>query len=162
MENSSFIAASAYPDKDIHGCGFVARLTGTTTEFLTMWLVMCLGREPFKLDARGKPYFEPAPAIPCWLFTEKKTSSSFYADGGKQAVSFPKNTFAFCLFGRTLVVYHNSKRANTFGKGGVKPKTIRLEKAGQLVLRFDSGRVPAPHSYKIRDGFYDRIDIELF
>ena len=37
MECSSFIASSAFPDPSIHGKGFLARLSGSTAEFLSIW-----------------------------------------------------------------------------------------------------------------------------
>ena len=36
LENSSFIASSVNPNPDIHGRGFVARLSGSTTEMLPL------------------------------------------------------------------------------------------------------------------------------
>ena len=161
LENSSFLVSSAYPDKELHGNGFVARLTGSTTEFLSMWLLMCLGKNPFKLDAKGKLYFELDPVIPGWLFTKEESNSLFYfADERQEEVIFPKNTFAFCFLGKTLVVYHNPKRCNTFGKNAVRPISITLSKRGETDLKFISS-VPSPYALKIRNGFYDRIDVEL-
>jgi len=49
LENSSFIATSNNPDKEVHGQGFVARLSGSTAEMLSMWNEMFFGDEPFKL-----------------------------------------------------------------------------------------------------------------
>jgi hypothetical protein len=180
LENSSFIASSAYPDENIHGNGFVARLTGTTTEFLTMWLLMCLGRTPFRVDNKRKLYFEPSPIIPGWFFTKNEAISHFYFTGGvnlvrskalkrsigtsngvKKKVRLPKNTFAFCLSGKTLVIYHNPKRRNTFGKNAVRVKRITLSKSGETDLRFSGKGVPSPYANKVREGFYDRIDIDL-
>lgn len=47
LENSSFIVSSAHPDKTLHGAGYVARLTGATAEFLSMWNIMTAGPHPF-------------------------------------------------------------------------------------------------------------------
>ena len=38
LENSSFLVSSAHPDEKLHGAGFVARLSGSTAEFLEIWL----------------------------------------------------------------------------------------------------------------------------
>ena len=48
LENASFIASSANPDPAIHGQGFVARLSGSTAEFLHMWQLMFFGPNPFR------------------------------------------------------------------------------------------------------------------
>ena len=47
LENSSFIASSVNPNSLLHGQGFVARLSGTTAEFLSMWQLMMMGKEAF-------------------------------------------------------------------------------------------------------------------
>ena len=44
LENSSFIASSVNPDPHVHGRGFVARLSGSTAEFLSMWITMMAGK----------------------------------------------------------------------------------------------------------------------
>ena len=43
-ENSSFLVSSAYPDEKMHGRGFVARLSGSTAEFISIWKGMMFGR----------------------------------------------------------------------------------------------------------------------
>ena len=63
LENSSFLASSANPDENIHGRGFVSRLTGSTTEAISMWARMYLGTTPFvfedgKLGLKIKPILE--------------------------------------------------------------------------------------------------------
>ena len=69
-ENVSFIASSANPDPGVHGRGFVARLSGSTVEFLSMWLLMMFGPRPFaeKPDGSGVTLnlqpFLPARLIP--------------------------------------------------------------------------------------------------
>jgi hypothetical protein len=162
LENSSFIVSSSYPDENLWGNGFVARLTGTTTEFLTMWLLMTLGKGPFKLDSAGELYFEPEPIIPGWLFTKEESISYFYSKNGvSEKIRLPKNIFAFCLLGKTLTFYHNPKRRNTFGKNCVKPARIILKKKGEPDVKFSGRAIPSPFSLKIREGFYDKIDIEL-
>lgn len=141
LENSSFIASSAYPDKSIRGNGFVARLTGSTTEFLSIWLLMCLGKEPFKVSG-GKLYFELKPILPGWLFTAQ-------------------NTFAFCLLGKTLVVYHNPKKLDTFGDRAVRPTAIELKRKDESDIKFTGSRIPSPFAERVRQGYYDRIDVNL-
>ena len=71
-ENSSFIASSKNPNEKIHGKGFVARLSGSTIEFISMWKLMMFGKNVFTLK-NGELTFAPAPAIPEYLITEEKT-----------------------------------------------------------------------------------------
>ncbi len=53
LENSSFIVSSAHPDESLHGAGFVARLSGSTAEFINIWSVLMAGAQPFVLGEGG-------------------------------------------------------------------------------------------------------------
>ncbi len=68
FENSSFISSSVHTDVAKHGQGFVARLSGSTAEFLDLWIRMFFGETLFELDGRGGLAFTWAPALPGWLF----------------------------------------------------------------------------------------------
>merc|ERR1712216_50137 len=70
LECSSFIVSSAYPDKLAHGQGFLARLSGSTAEFLSMWNTMMAGSKPFEFDGSNLT-LELKPALASWLFNEK-------------------------------------------------------------------------------------------
>ena len=72
LENSSFIASSANPNEKIHGRGFVARLSGSTAEFLHMWQIMMIGETPFKVE-NGELTLSFMPALPAYLIGEDKT-----------------------------------------------------------------------------------------
>ncbi len=72
LENSSFIASSANPNEKIHGRGFVARLSGSTAEFLHMWQIMMIGEAPFKVE-EGVLTLSFTPALPAYLIGEDKT-----------------------------------------------------------------------------------------
>jgi len=126
----------------------VARLTGSTTEFLTMRLLLCAGERPFRLDEKGGLIFEPKPILPAWLFT-------------KEEAAFPKDSFAFSFLGSTLIVYHNPRRRDTFGKKGVKPVSFILTKKSREETTLKGSIIPAPVAAKVRGGFYDRIDVVL-
>ncbi|WP_438448146.1 cellobiose phosphorylase [Gorillibacterium sp. sgz5001074] len=108
LENSSFIASSANPDPSLHGTGFVARLSGSTAEFLQMWQLMMTGPEPFRLKD-GLLELQLLPLLPAWLF-----------DG--------QGEVAFRFLGCCEVIYANPERKNTFGADGVSP--LRLEIRG--------------------------------
>lgn len=71
FENSSFIASSANNNEAIHGKGFVARLSGSTAEFLEMWQIMMFGRQPFQL-LEGEVICKFEPFIPDYLIGEDK------------------------------------------------------------------------------------------
>jgi len=69
LENSSFLVSSAHPDETLHGAGFVARLSGSTAEFISIWNIMMAGKQPFKI-INGQLCLALQPALPGWLFTE--------------------------------------------------------------------------------------------
>ena len=167
LENSSFIVSSAHEDKSLHGQGFVARLSGSTAEFLHMWLWMNVGQRPFSLDASGKLSVSFQPVLPGWLFTKKAAKSHPGSVANTPGVlvtpqGCEKDSYAFHFLGNTLVVYHNPKRKDTFGKNGVRVQKIRLaysEKFAPITL--PSTIISAPYSYDLRNHKVHRIDIEL-
>jgi hypothetical protein len=69
IEASSFIVSSAFPDKRLHGTGFLARLSGSTAEYLSMWLLMMAGPNPFVYE-NGVLCLRLSPILPGWLFTD--------------------------------------------------------------------------------------------
>lgn len=71
LENSSFIASSKNPNERIHGKGFVARLSGSTIEFISMWKLLFFGKNIFSVDEKDELIFSPTPAIPEYLIAEE-------------------------------------------------------------------------------------------
>lgn len=69
LENVSFIASSANPDPATHGRGFVARLSGSTAEFLHMWQILFFGPRPFRVE-EGELCLKFAPFVPDYLMPE--------------------------------------------------------------------------------------------
>ena len=79
-----------------------------------------------------------------------------------ETVRVPKNGLAFLFLGKTLVVYHNPKRMDTFGKNRVWPRSVRLsDKKGKVLAEFDGGLIPDPWARRVRDEYVPRIDVEL-
>lgn len=77
LENSSFIASSANPDQKIHGKGFVARLSGSTVEFMHMWQIMMFGKNPFVFtNEELQMKFEPC--IPDYLIGENQKIETMF------------------------------------------------------------------------------------
>lgn len=69
LENVSFLASSANPDPARWGQGFVARLSGSTAEFLQMWQFMFFGPAPFRWVG-GELRLELKPFVPDYLMGE--------------------------------------------------------------------------------------------
>jgi len=149
FENSSFVVSSAFPDKRMHGRGFVARLSGSTAEMLSIWLLMSIGKEPFFVDEKGGLNLRFSPILPSWFFTKK-------ANRG-----FPKNTYAFKFLGKTLVVYHNPKMKDTAGRFSAKVVSIKIEYDDGRKFDIQEDIIGQPYSQDIRDRLVKRIDICL-
>ena len=163
LENSSFIVSSAHEDKSLHGQGFVARLSGSTAEFMHMWLIMNVGENAFTLGANDKLELDFKPILKGWLFTKEKKDIKFF-DGKKTGdVSLPKNTYSFNFLGSVLVVYHNPKRLDTFGNKAAKISEIHLEyadKKDSAIIK--SASIGMPYAKDVRDKKVKRVDVFLY
>src|SRR5699024_6245089 len=72
LENSTFIARSANPDPSTHGRGYVARLSGSTVEFLNIWKEMFIGSGPYKYDSnKNELIFYLSPRLKHEFFDEE-------------------------------------------------------------------------------------------
>lgn len=160
LENSSFIVSSAHEDKSLHGQGFVARLSGSTAEFLHIWLIMNIGEKPFDLDVKGELILTFNPILKEWLFTrsEKKV---LYLDGEQVVdITLPRDTYSFNFLGSILVVYHNPKRLDTFGTNAAKISEIHLQYADKkdpAIIKAAS--IGIPYAKDVRDKKVKRIDV---
>lgn len=105
LENSSFLASSVNPDEKVHGRGYVARLSGSTTEMLSMWLGMFLGDGGFFVKD-GRLAFALRPRLAEWLFDDRKQAS-------------------FRLLSRCTVLYENESGRKTYGSDAAK--VVRME-----------------------------------
>ncbi len=138
LENSSFLVSSAHPDALLHGAGFVARLSGASAEFLSMWRLMMAGERPFILEG-DQLCLAFKPILPGWIFDED-------------------NTVSFKFLGKATVIYHNPGRRDTFDPKIVIRSIVlstnegtSLELAGQVI--------PAPFALRIREGQVGQIDV---
>lgn len=164
LENSSFIASSAHEDASLHGQGFVARLSGSTAEFLHMWLVMNLGLKPFRLSSSEELSVNFEPILPSYFFTQEPEEVDYYVKGKKwQTILFPANTYAFNLMGQTLVVYHNPSRKNTYGvnRAVVSRLEVRYPNKAKPVI-VQGAAVGGAMAQDIREGKVERIDVYLY
>jgi hypothetical protein len=140
LENSSFIASSANPDEKIHGKGFVARLSGSTVEFLHMWQIMMFGKCPFTFQEKVlRLQFNPL--IPDYLIGEAKTVE----------VTF---------LGSIQVIYQLPDQ-NTITPENARIASYQIfTKAGEVVT-IDSEAIEGELVQLIRDRGVDKILISL-
>ncbi|MBN2188570.1 MAG: hypothetical protein JW699_03870, partial [Chitinispirillaceae bacterium] len=162
LENSSFIVSSVFPDETLHGRGFQPRLSGASAELVQMWVIMTAGERPFRTDEKGGLAFSLRPVLPSWFFTERAERRLLHGPGRtRQEVCVPENAFAFMLFGRTLCVYRNDKRRDTFGKGGVSVVSYELAYADGRKERVQGGELRGQSARDVRSGAVERMEATL-
>jgi hypothetical protein len=138
LENSSFIVSSTHPDVSLHGTGFVARLSGSTAEFLNIWSVMMAGKKPFFVRD-GELHLAFRPVLPGWLFTE---------DG----------RVSFRFLGNCTVTYYNSQRRPTFG-AGVQAHKIALHMRDGRRIELSGDVIGAPYAALVRAGQVESVHV---
>jgi hypothetical protein len=141
MECSSFIASSAFDDPSIRGRGFLARLSGSTAEFLSMWVLMMIGPKPFFLNEdTGELQLQLMPALPLWFF-EKDTTETIKPDEKEFLV------IEFKLFADITVKYHNVRRTDLFQRA---PTRYVIGLRDGSIHKVDSSVIPGDLADKIR------------
>ena len=103
LENSSFIASSANPDPAVHGRGFVARLSGSTAEFIHIWQLMFFGETPFYLE-KGQLRLAFRPFLPEYLMPENGIVKTTFL--GKIPVAYRAEGLPALVPGRTKVTQY--------------------------------------------------------
>ena len=143
FENSSFIVSSAHTESSLHGQGFVGRLSGTTAEFISIWLAITCGLKPFNIDnVNKKLYLKFSPMIPSWMFDQN-------------------GLFEFKFLGKTKVVYINTTKKDTFGKNCAKISKIKLIYNNDEEVVLDGDVIVADYSYDVRNGKVKTIICEF-
>jgi hypothetical protein len=151
LENSSFICSSTMPEAAVRGRGFVARLSGSTAEFIHIWLILTVGERPFRMR-QGELALEFNPVLPGEWFREEESLIRF---GGEQ-LSLPAGALCTVFLGEILLVYHNPQRADTFGRQGVRPVSLRLDGVDHPVPTLVGSSAELVRNRQIR-----RIDVLL-
>ena len=157
FENSSFIASSANPDKSVHGNGFVARLSGSTSEFYNMLLLMTLGEKPFVLNG-GQLELAIVPALPGWIFTAKREKVKIFTDGVEEVILIESGSFIFRCLGGTLFIFRNPSGKDVFGSARIS-KMVLSGHGAPAEIR--GNIIPSPYSKMVRDGKIRRIDVHV-
>ncbi|MGD8464830.1 MAG: cellobiose phosphorylase, partial [Anaerolineae bacterium] len=139
LENSSFLVSSAHPDESLHGAGFVARLSGATAEFLSIWTTMMAGQQPFFLRD-GTLCLQFKPSLPGWLFD---TNSKLI----------------FTFLGRVQVTYHNPNRRDLFPEDGVGVRRVILHLKDEGQVELGQSVIGDPYAQMIRAGQITDIDV---
>ncbi|MFO7695903.1 MAG: cellobiose phosphorylase, partial [Anaerolineae bacterium] len=141
LENSSFLASSAHPDVSLHGNGFVARLSGATAEFLSIWNLMMAGERPFFVQD-GELCLAFRPVLPAWLFDQA-------------------GTVAFMFLGHTRVIYHNPERHDISQDSGAVIRRCVLYLQDERRIEVSGSLIAAPYAELVRAGKVNQIKVYL-
>ena len=161
LENSSFIASSANPDPSVHGMGFVARLSGSTAEFIHMLYVLMAGERPFLLDDRGRLMLRLTPLLQADMFSREPEDVELWRDGRLARIKLPANTVSFMFLGRVLVTYHNPKRRDTFGANPVQPVAWKLTCEDGRTASVEGPELKGPLAQDVRERRIRYMDVML-
>ena len=139
-ENSSFLASSSFPNRAVHGKGFVARLSGSTIEFISMWKLIMFG--PHVLSMRdGKLCFTPQPAMPRYLI--------------------PKNGMvSAALFGTVKVHYHFPEQKD-YIPGQYRIESMRFTYADGTAAECVGECAPDCVAEDLREGRIASVSVEI-
>ena len=113
-ENSSFIATSNNPDPDVWGEGFVARLSGSTAEALSIWNIMMFGAKPFILKD-GSLTLNLKPVVTKEFITKDLTISAKFLSKINVTYHFDKLDDSFNFSDVTYVI-DGKKHCEVSGK----------------------------------------------
>lgn len=139
LEATSFIVSSAFPDKSLHGSGFLARLSGSTAEFLSMWNHMMVGATPFSIAPKTKELqLTLSPAISSWLWRE---------DG----------TLTFKFLGTIEVTYVMTAKKNSW-EAAISSYDLH---GPDGTVHVDGASVPSPLAGEVRNLKYSSITVTL-
>lgn len=138
-ENSSFIASSKNPNHAYHGQGFVARLSGSTVEFLNIWILMMFGH-PFHME-EGKLVLQFQPMLPHYLVGEDKRIEATF-------------------LGTTKVIYDLEEEKDYF-PGAYDVVAMELYYVDGSVYRTNKGKLYGMYAEDIRNGNVIKIMIKL-
>lgn len=138
-ENSSFIASSKNPNKAYHGQGFVARLSGSTIEFLQMWILMMFGN-PFKLE-EDQLVLQFQPMLPKYLVGENKRIEAMF-------------------LGVTKVIYECEEERDYF-PGNYDVASIKLQYTDGNVYLTNKEKLYGMYAEDVRKGNVASIQVKL-
>lgn len=138
LENASFIATSNNPNPKNHGRAFVARLTGTTSEAITLMILMMTGKKLFSVEDQVLK-FKIQPIL----------TKDFFDDN---------HEVSFKLFNKVNITVVNPENVDTFD--GLEPVEYQLSNAFDLVTILGP-TVDGHLAEQIRRGHFDHVRVIL-
>ena len=111
--------------------------SGSTAEFLSMWVLMMLGPMPFFINPHsGSLEMQLTPTLPAWLFQPDPS-----------AITEEQYFVNFKLFTSIDVTYYTSQTRDIFG---VAPERYQIGLRDGSKVQFDRPTIPTDYALKIR------------
>ena len=128
LEAASFIVSSAFPDKKLHGASFLARLSGSTAEFLSIWAIMLFGERPFTVGSDGHTLnLKFNPVLPHWMFKTDDTASGTFLGTVKVTYHNPKKTDTWKMEAKKIIIVNNDdSKSEIFGSVIVSEDAVNV------------------------------------
>ncbi|MBU1144719.1 MAG: cellobiose phosphorylase [Firmicutes bacterium] len=136
LENSSFIATSNNPNPNLHGQGFVSRLSGSTAEIISIWSVLLYGKEIFTYEDNT---------------LRLKLKPLLTAD-------FFKDDIVVTTFMHTSLLYYNPNHLNGFD---CKIEKYELTDYNGYITLVSSEFISDTFAENVRNGLYKLIKVYL-
>lgn len=137
IEAASFIVSSSFPDNKLHGQSFLARLTGSTAEMMSIWIIMMTGHKIFSIDKTNGLLLTLDPILPGWLFDMN----------GK---------ISFIFLSEILVTYHNLLKVDTWT---ISPKACKVTYKDGTYAEYDDAVLKGKVAERVRSLQVSSIDI---
>ena len=160
-ENVSFVVCSGYAvNPQDHGRGYVARLSGSTVEFLQIASLLLFGPKPFFLDEQKNLILAFNPQLHRDLFLEKETTI-VDPDDTRTTITVPAHTVSFRFLGHTLVYYHNPQRKNTYGTARARIARMTLVNKQRQHRQIEGSLITGLDAHAVRNGDVSSIHVYL-
>lgn len=137
LEAASFLVSSVFPDTRIHGQGYLARLSGSTAEFMSIWLAMFSGLNPYTTNSDGDLVLKFTPALKGFMFKE---------DG----------TAMFTFLGNVIITYHNPTLADSWT---INVTGYTVNYTDGRVVKLNSESIVGDVALDIRQGKVASVDV---
>ncbi len=155
LESSSFIVSSANPDPTLHGQGFVARLSGSTAEFINIWIGMFFGLTPFSVDKKGQLILCLNPTLPGWMFLQQDRDVELKVPSGTfLPFTLPRGAAMASFLGSIPVIYYNPSFRDTWN---CPIESIVIHPTGKTAYSITGNRIA--NAEFIRDKKVDYIEV---
>ncbi|MCD7957855.1 MAG: hypothetical protein LUG93_19315 [Lachnospiraceae bacterium] len=155
-ENSSFLASSANLDPRRHGRGFVARLSGSTAEFIHMWTLMMFGKQPFAMNEKDRTLtLSLQPVIPAWLIPADGIVEAKFLGNITVRYHFPmqKDYLPGQYEIEKMILWYCDAEEGSGSAGGSEGNSLQVE--------YDTGTLPEAAALDVRNGNVERMEVFL-